>query len=182
MSWWRWRWAGRRAAERGVGLRRRAAVYSNLRQRQNVDAIRATGLEASAGLNAGKFSLDGSLALTDAVVEAGGAALALNGLRPAQTAKVAASVTLGWRPRDGWLAQLGLRHTGNQVEDDLQTDLLPATTTISAVVQVPLRRGVSMILRAENLGDVAVVTRNQAGSPDLGAPRTLWAGLRFGGG
>ena len=35
------------------------------------------------------------------------------------------------------------------------------------------------ILRGENLTGTTVVTRTQGGSLDLGAPRTLWAGLRI---
>jgi len=42
-------------------------------------------------------------------------------------------------------------------------------------------RGVAVIARAENLFDQAVETRNQAGSIDLGTPRTLWIGVRIGG-
>jgi hypothetical protein len=35
----------------------------------------------------------------------------------------------------------------------------------------------SLILRGENLTDEDMVTRNQGGSIDLGAPRTIWAGV-----
>ena len=156
-------------------------VGPNLKQRQNVDAIRAQGVELSAGLALGRFSLDGSLALSDAVVRASGQAAALNGLRPAQTARLAASTTLGWHPAPGWLAQLSARHSSAQFEDDLQTDVLPAATTLGALITVPLRSGFSLVLRGENLGDSKVYTRNQAGSIDLGVPRTLWIGVRIGG-
>ena len=71
-----------------------------------------------------------------------------------------------------------LRHTGAQFEDDLETDLLPAATTLDAYAEVPLAGPFSLVLRAENLTDTQVVTRNQAGSIDLGAPRTLWAGVK----
>jgi outer membrane receptor protein involved in Fe transport len=77
-------------------------VATNTRQRQNVDAIRARGLELGTSVKLGQFAFDGSLALTDAKVEASGAAFALNGLRPAQTPKIAASGTLsGSPPRAG---------------------------------------------------------------------------------
>ncbi|KAH2814480.1 hypothetical protein KXV85_004755, partial [Aspergillus fumigatus] len=82
------------------------------RVRQNVDAIRARGLEFAAALDLGKVSLDGSLALTDAVVRASGAQVALNGMRPAQTPKIAASATVTWKPRDGWQGAVVLRHFG----------------------------------------------------------------------
>lgn len=150
------------------------------RVRQNVDAIRARGLEFAAALDLGRISLDGSLALTDAVVRASGAQAGLNGMRPAQTPKIAASATVTWKPRDGWQGALVLRHFGSQYEDDLQTYLMPSATTIGAFVQAPLGHGVSFVLRGENLANVTVITRNQAGSMDIGAPRTVWAGLRFG--
>lgn len=150
------------------------------RYRQNVDAIRARGLEFAAALDLGRVSLDGSLALTDAVVRASGTQIGLNGMRPAQTPKVAASATATWKPRAGWQGGVTLRYVGSQFEDDLQTYLMPSATTLGAFVQAPLGHGVSLILRGENLADVSVQTRNQAGSIDLGAPRTIWAGLRFG--
>lgn len=148
----------------------------NLRQRQNVAAVRAKGLEMSAAISAGRVSLDGSLALTDATVEAPGTRG--DGLRPAQTPKIAASGTLGWRPRNGWLVSATVRHVGAQFEDDLQTDILPAATTLDMFAEVPVSRRVSVILRGENLTDAEIVTRNQGGSIDLGVPRTVWAGIR----
>ena len=154
-------------------------IGPNLRERRNVDAVHAQGLELGLGAQLGQVSLDGSLAWTDARLEASGSSAALNGLRPAQTPKLAASATLAWAPRAGWRLALSVKHLGAQYEDDRQTDLLPAATTLDAFALVPLSPRVSVILRAENLSDAQVVTRNQAGSLDLGAPRTLWAGLRI---
>jgi outer membrane receptor protein involved in Fe transport len=153
-------------------------IAPNVRERRNVDAIHARGIELTAALRRGRWSFDGSLALTDAEVEASGTSASLNGLRPAQTPKIAASATLGWRPADGWLVTATLRHVGAQFEDDLQTDVLPAATTLDMFAEVPLNPRVSVVLRAENLTDTDIVTRNQGGSIDLGAPRTLWAGIR----
>ena len=153
-------------------------------QRVNLNAIRARGLELDAHARAGHFTFDGSLALTDAVVEANGNAIALNGLRPAQTPKIAASVTLGWHSQEGgaskgYDAELVVRHVGAQFEDDLNTSILPAATTLGAYVQVPLSHRFSLVLRGENLTNTIVETRNQAGSIDLGAPRTIWAGVKL---
>lgn len=152
-------------------------IGTNLRERRNVDAIHARGLELDATAALGALRLDGSLALIDAKVEASGSSAALNGMRPAQVPKVAASGTLGWTPAPGWLLAATLRHTGLQYEDDLQTDRLPAATTLDAVLRVPLGRRLTVVLRGENLTDAVVVTRNQAGSQDYGTPRTLWFGL-----
>lgn len=155
-------------------------IDATTRQRQNVDAIEAKGLELNAHVNRGIFGFDGSLAWTDAKVEASGAAAALNGLRPAQTPRFAASGTLSVHPLEGWTAAVTLRHSGTQYEDDLETYVLPAYTTVDAFFEIPMARSVSLVLRGENLTDERVLTRNQAGSMDLGAPRTLWAGIRIG--
>ena len=153
-------------------------IGTNLRERRNVDAVHTQGVELSATLHFGQIGFDGSLALTDAEVEASGLSAALDGKRPAQTPKLAASGTLSWKPREHWLLAMTLRHTGMQFEDDLESDRLPAATTLDAYAEVPLAGPFSLVLRGENLTDEAVVTRNQAGSIDLGAPRTLWAGVK----
>lgn len=152
-------------------------IGKNLSQRQNVDAIRARGIEAAANLSLGQVSLNGSLAWTDAKVEAAGK---LNGMRPAQVPKLAASATLAWTPREGWRLAATVRHIGAQYEDDLQTYVLPAATTLDAYVQLPVAGPFSLVLRGENLTNETVVTRNQAGSIDLDTPRTLWAGVKVG--
>ena len=73
-----------------------------------------------------------------------------------------------------------LRHVGAQFEDDLESDVLPAATTLDAYAQLPLGSRLAVVMRGENLTDENVVTRNQGGSIDLGAPRTLWIGLKLG--
>jgi outer membrane receptor protein involved in Fe transport len=151
----------------------------NLRQRRNVDAIRAKGVELDVAFDLGQLRFTGSLALTDARVEASGIDAALNGMRPSQTPEMAASGTVAWRPADGWLLSATLRHVGAQFEDDLQTDILPAATTLDAYAEVPVTRRVSLILRGENLTDERILTRNQGGSIDLGVPRTVWAGIKL---
>jgi outer membrane receptor protein involved in Fe transport len=153
-------------------------IGPNLRERRNVDAVHARGIELGGEARLGALGLSGSLALTDSEVEARGASL--DGKRPAQTPKLATSATLEWAPRADWRVAATLRHVGRQFEDDLETDVLPAATTLDAFAQVPLGDRLSLVLRGENLTDERIVTRNQGGSIDLGAPRTLWAGLRFG--
>ena len=150
------------------------------RERQNVDAIHAQGLEFAAVLDLGTVSLNGSLAYTDAEVESSGAADTLDGKRPAQTPRWAASGTISWKPKEHWLVAATLRHVGKQYEDDLETDALKSATTVDAFVQVPIAGAFQLVLRGENLFDETIVTRNQGGSIDLGTPRTVWAGVRYG--
>ena len=153
-------------------------IGTNLRERRNVNAIRARGLEGNVAWASGPWRLDAGWAYSDATVRAPGTTL--DGLRPAQTARHAGSATIGWE-RGGWLVQTGVRHVAAQFEDDRNIDVLPAATTIDALIRAPLGAGFALVLRAENLADEDVVTRNSGGSIDLGAPRTLWVGLRWAG-
>ena len=154
-------------------------IAENLRQRRNIDAVRARGIEANAKLSFGKVSFDGGLAYTDAEARGSGVAAALDGNRPAQTPRWVAGATFSWRPAQDWLLSATLRHVGAQFEDDLETNLLPAATTLGAFAQVPLADGISLVLRGENLTDETIITRDQGGSIDLGVPRTVWAGVRL---
>ncbi|GGA55042.1 TonB-dependent receptor [Sphingomonas psychrolutea] len=153
-------------------------IAANTRQRRNVDGIVAKGVEVTAHAARGGFSLDASYAFSDSKVRASGVSAPLNGFSPAQSPRHTASATLAWE-RHGLGASLTARYVGRQYEDDLQTDILPAATTLDAVARLPLGPHVSLIARAENVLDQAVVTRNAGGSIDLGTPRTLWIGMRF---
>lgn len=152
----------------------------NERQRQNLDAISATGLELSARFGGGPVKFQGTLALTDARVEASGVQAELDGFRPAQTPAFSASGTVSWEPKANWRIAATLRHVGKQFEGDKENDPLPAATTLDLFASVPLVEKLSLILRGENLFDETVFTRNQGGSIDYGTPRTLWGGLRYG--
>ncbi|MEE4201738.1 TonB-dependent receptor [Erythrobacter sp.] len=156
----------------------------NLRQRRNVPAIDAQGIEAGVSAQLGEVSLEGSLAWTDAQIdgtdEDDASALALDGNRPPQTPRFAASATLAYEPAQGWRLAGTLRHVGAQFEDDQETDRLPPATTLDLFAQVPLAGQLSLVARAENVFDETIVTRNAGGAIDLGVPRTFWLGVRLG--
>lgn len=57
--------------------------------------------------------------------------------------------------------------------------MLPDALTVDAIARLPLGQGITVTARGENLFDKAVVTRNVAGSIDLGTPRTFWVGVGF---
>ena len=155
-------------------------IAENLRQRRNIDAIQSRGLEASLGAMLGAFSLDASAVWTDAEAKGSGFAAALDGNRPSQTPRFTGGATLSWTPADDWLLSATVRHVGAQFEDDLESNVLPAATTLDAFVQVPMTPSIAFVLRGENLTDEAIVTRNQSGAIDLGVPRTVWAGVKVG--
>lgn len=155
-------------------------LSQNLRQRQNVDAIVAKGVEADGSYTLGSFAFNASLSYTDARVRASGAAAPLNGYRPAQTPAFTASATAAWHPEAGATLSATIRHVGTQYEGDQETDPLPAATTVDLFAKVPLVGQLSAVGRVENLFNVKVLTRNQAGSKDLGEPLTVWLGVRYG--
>jgi outer membrane cobalamin receptor len=152
-------------------------ISATVRERRNVNAIVAKGVELTASAQSGPWSLLASYAYSHSSVRAPGAAF--NGFTPAQSPRHAASATLGWSAASGPSLSATLRYVSKQYEDDLQSDVLPDALTVDAVASVPLGHGVRLVARGENLFDETVVTRNAGGSMDLGAPRTLWLGIRF---
>lgn len=160
----------------GVGF-----VAGAYRQRRNIDAIDARGIELDGAVTRGAFTLSGGYALARARVRAGGPAAPLDGLRPAQTPRHSASATLAW-DQAGARAAVTARYVSSQFEDDLNRQALKGAFTADAVLAVPMGRGLTLEARAENLADSLVVAQvSTNGVTERAAPRTLWLGLRFGG-
>ncbi|HEX8381409.1 MAG TPA: TonB-dependent receptor, partial [Allosphingosinicella sp.] len=109
------------------------------------------------------------------------AALPLDGLRPAQTARHSLSSTLSWSGK-GARASVTARYSGGQFEDDLNRQLLPAAFTLDATALVPVGRGIAIEARAENTANAHILAGISGdGVRERATPRTLWIGLRFGG-
>ena len=163
----------------GVGFVAPGGTY---RQRQNVDAVKVRGVEASAEWTQGPWSVRAGASLTRARMDASGAAAFLDGLRPAQTPSFAATLAGGWE-RGGKSAQLVLRRVGAQYEDDLNTRTLKGATTLDAFAAWPLTRQFQLVARGENLTNRLVMAGiGGDGSVERATPRTLWIGLRYRGG
>jgi outer membrane receptor protein involved in Fe transport len=112
-------------------------------------------------------------------MEGSNAAAFLDGLRPAQTPKYSGLLAVGWQ-QDGKGAQLILRRVGAQFDDDLNTDLLKAATTLDASASWPLTHRLQLLARAENLTNALVMAGiNGDGSLERATPRTLWIGVRL---
>ena len=152
---------------------------TNLRRRDNVDAIIAKGIELTTGARHGALSLSASYAYSHSIVRAPGNLF--DGLSPAQTPRHSASATFAWQRQRGPGLSATMRYVSAQYEDDLHVDRLPGFLTIDAVARLPLGHGLQLVARGENLFDEDVLTRrvssSTAVSEDLGAPRTLWIGL-----
>jgi len=148
-------------------------------QRQNVDAVKVRGLEASASWTQGPWSLSAGASVTRARMEGSGAASFLDGLRPAQTPKFGGTLTLGWQ-KEGKGAQLVLRRVGAQFDDDLNTDVLKPATTLDAYFAWPLTGRLQLVARGENITNALVMAGiNGDNSIERATPRTLWIGLRL---
>jgi outer membrane receptor protein involved in Fe transport len=160
----------------GVGFVGAGGTYF---QRENVDAVRVHGIEASADWSTGPWFVRAGASFTHARMDGSGAAMFLDGLRPAETPKFGGTLALGWDER-GKGAQLILRRVGSQFDDDLNTDVLKAATTLDAFASWPLTHRLQLITRAENLTNALVMAGiNGDGSIERATPRTLWIGLRL---
>lgn len=160
----------------GVGFVSAAGVY---RQRQNLDAVEARGVELDGRFESGPISIGASYAFVDARVRASGVAAALDKLRPAQTAAHQASATLAWH-RGDLGASLTARYASPQYEDDQNSRELADVLTFDAVAALPLTRNLSVEGRAENLADARVEAGiSGPGVLERATPRTLWLGLRY---
>lgn len=155
------------------------AAGGAFRQRENVDAVKVRGIEASAGWTDGPWTLSAGASLSHARIAASGAAAALRGLRPAETPSFAATLSASWQ-KEGRSLALVVRRIGGQYEDDLNTRLLTAATTLDASASWPLARRLLLVARAENVTNALVMAAfNGDGSIERATPRTLWIGLRL---
>ena len=160
----------------GVGFVAAGGVY---RARQNVDAIDSYGVEIDGTFRRGAWRGALSYAFTDARVRASGAAIALDGKRPAQVARHSGSASVGWA--SGNLSLNGTaRITGRQFEDDSNSRSLPAALTFDGVGRVNLNRHLGIGVRAENIFDRRVLATLAAdGTRERALPRTLWIELKL---
>lgn len=155
------------------------AAGGAFRQRENVDAVKVRGIEAAAGWTDGPWTLSAGASLSHARIAASGAAAALRGLRPAETPSFAATLSASWQ-KEGRSLALVVRRIGGQYEDDLNTRLLTAATTLDASASWPLARRLLVVARAENVTNALVMAAfNGDGSIERATPRTLWIGLRL---
>ena len=160
----------------GVGF---VSATGTFFKRENVDAVKVRGIEASAEWSDGPWSIRAGGSFTRARMQGNASAELLDGLRPAQTPKFSGTLAAGWQ-EDGKGAQLVLRRVGAQFDDDLNTDVLKAATTLDAYASWPLTERLQLVARAENLTNGLVMAGiNGDGSVERATPRTLWIGIRL---
>lgn len=150
------------------------------RQRQNLERIRITGLEAAGEWRVREsVALHAAALLSDAEVTRATAQPALVGLRPAQVPRH--TVTAGMRAALPGRLQFRTqaRWTGAQFEDDENLLRLAATTVVDAQLARRLGARSEIFASVENVFDEPVpVSRSAAGLITYGSPRFIRAGLR----
>jgi outer membrane receptor protein involved in Fe transport len=155
-------------------------IAPSIARRGNLDAIRSRGVEIDGGATIGNWRFGLDYSHVDARVRSSGAAIATNGLQPAQTPRDQLSLSAEWH-RPGAL-QLGttLRYVGRQYEDDQNSRRLTDALTVDAVAIMPVGKGFSVELRGENLANAEVQAGIASdGTIERATPRSLTIGLRY---
>jgi outer membrane receptor protein involved in Fe transport len=141
------------------------------RQRQNAGSIDAAGVEAEARGTIGT-ALDWRAALnyTDAKIA---------GLALAQAPEWSATAGLDWRLTPSTTLSADIAYESERFEDDLNSRVLSAATTLDLRLEQALAPNVSIYAALDNALDEAVETAETAdGIESFGAPRAARFGLR----
>ncbi len=158
----------------GVGFVAAGGIY---RRRENLDAIRSKGVEIDAAYRIGDFTLRAGYAYVDAKVVAGGAAVALNSLRPAQVPKHFGDIGVTFDNRS-IRAGASIRYVGSQFEDDANSRRLQGALTVDTNLSIPVGHIFRLELRGENLFDAQVQAAiGSDGVIERAGPRTILVGV-----
>lgn len=151
-----------------------------LRQRQNVDLVIAPGFETTAEWQLiPSLQLKASYLFTHPTIERA-AESELEGKLLAQTPEHVFTSDLEWTPTGRWHLSAQVRYNGRQFEDDRNSRVLAAFTTVDAAVMYDFSARGSAALRAENLFNTEVETgRSATGLVSVGAPRLVSLQVRW---
>lgn len=152
-----------------------------IRQRQNSDKIRATGVEIEVDTRlSNSLSANGQLVLTSSHFRGSVATPALEGNDVPQVPVWQGGFSLTWANPQWFTAATQLRFSGDQFDDDLNTAalVLDAYAVWDATVSRQIVRGVRGFLAVENILDKEFDT---ARTPirSIGWPRTFRVGARI---
>jgi vitamin B12 transporter len=150
-----------------------------LRQRRNVGAITAYGVEAEGQRRLARgIMARAAVSYTNAEVDGGSEAPQLTGLRPAQAPRLSARVVLDWTMFGVVNAGLTVRHEGERFDDDLNSRRLDAFTAADIRLGYVVRDGLELYLDAANLTDAKVATGQTAdGITAYGPPASIRLGV-----
>ena len=151
-----------------------------LRQRRNAGVVEASGVEVEAEWRLETVTLSGALSATDARMDGGEDAPQLTGLRPAQAPVWSLVAGVDWRASDRMTLGVRVRHESRRFEDDLNSRILAAATTLDAWASWRATDHTTLYIAADNLFDDDMATAVSGdGVIGYGAPRTVRVGLRL---
>lgn len=150
-----------------------------LRQRRNVGAIRAYGLEGEVGIDlTPTWMARGAFSWTHARVDGADGAAQLSGKRPAQAPAVTVTVGACWRPIEPLRLDADLRYEGVRYEDDLNVRRLKPGAGLDLRAGWRLSPGSEVYVGADNvLNHDLSVGQTADGVTSYAAPRTLVVGF-----
>ncbi len=152
-----------------------------IRQRQNSDTIRATGVELELDSRfTNTLSASAQMVFTSSHFRGSVATPALEGNDVPQVPKVQGGVSLTWADPRWFTAATQLRFSGEQFDDDLNTEafMLNPYAVWDATASRAIVRGINAYLAVENILDTEYDT---ARTPvrAIGWPRTIRVGARI---
>ncbi len=144
------------------------------RRRQNLDRVDVNGFELTATWQPDPhLHLRADYLYSDATDHTNGTTLP-------QVPRHTLVLGADWHPTTAVHLNAQLRHLSAAYEDDANTLVLNAATTVDLRASFPLRERLTGFVAVENLFDETVVTRRTAdGLYDVGTPRFSRAGLRW---
>ena len=150
-------------------------------QRQNLQAINATGVEADTQyrpIQALTLSLSG--AYTDATVDGGALAPQLTGKRPAQTPRLTATGAAEWTVVRDVVFTANVRYEDVRYADDQNTLVLPPAALVDLRLDWQATHNWGVFLAVDNLADAALATDQTATFiRSYDEPRVFRFGFRF---
>ena len=150
-------------------------------QRQNVDAINATGVEGEAQYRFGR-AFDVKLAgdFTNATVEGGASAPQLTGKRPAQTPRWTVTAAADWTVIRDVSLSFDVRYEDIRYADDQNTLVLPPGALVDLRLDWQALKNLSVYVAASNLADTALATDQTADHIRVyDEPRAIRFGFRI---
>ena len=150
-----------------------------LRQRRNVGAVNAYGVEGEAEVQVtSALAMRAALSWTHARVDGASAAVQLTGKRPAQAPALTLTAGARWRPIERLSVDADLRYEGLRYEDDLNLRRLKAGAGLDVRVGWNLSRVSEIYLVADNvLNHDLAVGQTADGVTSYAAPRTVSLGF-----
>src|SRR5258708_3776534 len=151
------------------------------RLRENLDAVGVRGIEASAPIEF-RPDLRGEISylLDDARVDSAGSSGAQSGKRLAEGPRNTVTAGVHWQAPGRVETTIQVRWVNRQYDDDENTLVLPAATTVDLSVRYPIARAGRIFLSVENVFNARVETgRSTEGLLNIGPTRFAHGGVRW---